>query len=103
MSGKEYKNQIASVSGRTGRGNSVSAKAAKMGAEIMLPASPENQVTFPGIRILFREELEPIAAELDELTRSVVFNSSKLEEITTLNSKVDSLEKSVTNYLKSWI
>ena len=93
MSGKEYKNQIASVRGGTGRGNSVSAKAAKMGAEMMSPASPENQVTLSSIRILFIEELEPIAAELDELKRSVEFNSSKLEEITALNSKVDSLEK----------
>ena len=93
MSGKEYKNQIASVRGGTGRGNSVSAKAAKRGAEMMSPASPENQVTLSSIRILFREEFEPITAELDELKRSVEFNSSKLEEITALNSKVDSLEK----------
>ena len=91
MPGKDNKIQIASLRG--GRRDSVSAKVAKRDFGMVSPPSPENQVTLSNIQILFKEELVPITAELDELKKSAEFTSNKLEEITALNSKVQSFEK----------
>lgn len=92
MSGN--RNHTASVRG--GRKDSASARAKmiKRDFEMVSPASPENPpVTLANIRMLFKEELEPINMEFEDLRNSISFNSAKLDEIANLSTKVENLEK----------
>ena len=86
-------NKTPAASVRGGRKDSASSKIMKRDFGLVSPASPENQVTLSNIRILFKEELEPVTADLETLKESVEFTSSKLEELANLHTQVEKLEK----------
>ena len=78
-----------------GRGKSTSSgisKQLKRDFELVSPASPDSPLTMAGIRELLKEELRPVAADLDSLKKSIDFATDKLDQIEALGKQVKDLE-----------
>ena len=76
----------------TGRGGSTigAPKALKRDYQLVSPTTPEGQVTLCNIRALLKEAIEPLADDLEQVKQ-------KLDAITVVNARVDTLELKVDN------
>ena len=61
--------------------------------ECVSPTSPEMAMSMSNLRKLFDEKLTPVTIDLNELKRSVLSQSNKMEEIMNLVTEVDLLKK----------
>ena len=77
---------------KTGRGGSTTGapKALKMDYQLVSPTTPEGQVTLCNIRVLLKEAIEPLADDLEQVKQ-------KLDSMTVVNARVDTLELKVDN------
>ena len=82
----------ASGGSKTGRGGSTigAPKALKRDYQLVSPTTPEGQVTLCNIRALLKEAIEPLADDLEQVKQ-------KLDAITVVNARVDTLELKVDN------